>query len=142
MRGVTRLSPAQFALVVSEVESMFFHQADPDYIVSQLETNEGWRVMKMFADGRFDLGIHDFPERCQRRFAELGPVRRHSYPQLIESCRVAMELDANHVMQIEPIGELQSKSQTYNLLKFVSKPPSSPYSARLPICLVDRKSVV
>src|ERR1043166_2389403 len=62
---VTRLSPEQFAIVTQEVASM----------LSENEHDEAWRVLKMFADGRFNLGPTDFPKDVQSSFAALGLER-------------------------------------------------------------------
>src|SRR6266446_3792213 len=62
---VTTLTPEQFAVVVREVELM----------IREGEHDEAWRVLKMFADGRFNFRLQDFPPSVQGNFNELGSTR-------------------------------------------------------------------
>ena len=63
--GVTKLTPEQFAVVVREVELM----------IGEGERDETWRVLKMFADGRFNHTLEDFPSALQNEFRSMGSWR-------------------------------------------------------------------
>ena len=119
---VTRLTPEQFAVVVREVELM----------IGEGERDEVWRVLKMFADGRFDFAIQDFPDKIQTAFAELGPTRQKEYASLAADIR-ALQGD---VFDIQGIGSLKFVGKDYELLKIVNRPSPSPYAVQVPICLV------
>src|SRR6267154_2475362 len=67
--GVTRLTPEQFAVVVREVELM----------MREGERDETWRVLKMFADGRFNRTLQDFPPALQSEFRNMGFSRQKDY---------------------------------------------------------------
>jgi hypothetical protein len=146
---MTTLTPEQFAIVVREVELMFRH-GDHD---------EFWRVVKMFADSRFNFSLKDFPQTTQTEFAKLGANRRKDYASLLdqfrEICRasapLAITLDSNvstspaaasGALALQPIfeehvfGSLQHAGKSYPLVKLVTKPASSPYAVQVPICLV------
>jgi hypothetical protein len=109
---MTHLTPAQFAIVVREVESMF----------AAGEIDEGWRVLKMFADGRFNFSLGDFPVSVAQRFASLGERRKH-YAPLLE--RINGLGDAFDVRKLGAV-------EGHDLVKLVSRSPAD----ALPICLV------
>src|ERR1700704_5391404 len=75
--AVTRLTPEQFAIVVREVELM----------IGEGERDETWRVLKMFADGRFQHTLQDFPLALQSEFRNLGPSRQKDYTSLTTAIR-------------------------------------------------------
>ena len=74
---MTRLTPEQFAIVVREVELM----------LGEGERDETWRVLKMFADGRFERTLQDFPPALHSEFRSLGPSRRKDYDSLAAAIR-------------------------------------------------------
>src|SRR6266436_7711805 len=74
---VTSLTPEQFAVVLREVELM----------VGEGERDETWRVLKMFADGRFNCSLQDFPRALQSEFRSLGPSRQKDYGSLVTAIR-------------------------------------------------------
>jgi hypothetical protein len=117
MGVVTQLTPEQFAVVVREVETM----------AREGEADECWRVLKMFADQRFNFRTTDFPQALQRRFAEWGPERRRSYAGLLEQVRAVAG-----IYDVAKIGELPE----YELVKLTSRASSSPYAMQAPICVV------
>ena len=120
--GVTRLTPEQFAIVVREVELM----------LREGERDETWRVLKMFADGRFTRALQDFPQMLQSEFRSLGPSRQKDYASLAATIRVLGE----DVFDVKGIGRFSFKGREYELLKIVSRPALSPYAMQVPICLV------
>src|SRR5882724_9457546 len=89
---VTRLTPEQFAVVVREVELM----------VGEGEHDETWRVLKMFADGRFNRSLQDFPPALQSEFRSLGPARQKDYATLTNAIHVLR----NDVFDVQGIGKL------------------------------------
>jgi protein MpaA len=118
MRAMTTLKAEQFEIVVRELETMLADSA----------LDEFWRVMKMFASGRFNYGVGDFPARLQKQFAALGPVRRKSYAALLQQVE---ELDPQcfEVVELGRAGRLP-------LVKITTRPPASAYAARVSICVV------
>ena len=119
---VTRLTPEQFAVVVREVELM----------IGEGERDEVWRVLKMFADGRFNFRLQDFPPALQGSFDKLGPTREKDYHSLTASLRTLH----GDVFDIQGIGNLMFGGKEYEFLKIVSRPSPSPYAVQVPICLV------
>jgi hypothetical protein len=119
---VTKLTPDRFAIVVREIELM----------LGGGDQDEFWRIVKMFADGRFNFGLDDFPRTVQTEFARLGPRRVKSYSLLGGEIRAL----AGDVFHVQPIGALTFEGQEHELLKLVTRPPSSPYTVQVPICLV------
>src|ERR1041385_71885 len=119
---VTILTPEQFAVVVREVELM----------IREGERDEAWRVLKMFADGRFNFRLKDFPPAVQGGFNNLGPTREKDYHTLVASLRAVR----GDVFDIEGIGNLKFETKQYEFLKIVSRPSPSPYAVQVPICLV------
>jgi hypothetical protein len=119
---VTTLTPEQFAVVVREVELM----------IGEGERDEAWRVLKMFADGRFNFRLQDFPPAVQGNFNTLDPVREKDYGSLV-ACMRTLQGD---VFDIQGIGNLMFDGKEYQFLKVVSRPLSSPYAVQVPICLV------
>ncbi|HUK82949.1 MAG TPA: succinylglutamate desuccinylase/aspartoacylase family protein [Verrucomicrobiae bacterium] len=115
---MTRLTPEQVGIVVRELDAML---ADGD-------RDEAWRVMKMFADARFNIRLADFPTALQQQFASLGSERRKSYAALLADVHTLAGAHFNVVR----LGEVAG----HELVKLESKPPPSPYATRLPICLV------
>src|SRR5258708_1719182 len=120
--GVTKLTPEQFAIVVREVELM----------LGEGERDETWRVLKMFAAGRFQQTLQDFPPALQSEFRSMGPSRQKDYGSLAAAIRV---LEKN-VFNVQGTGRLNFESREYELLKIVSRPAPSPYAVQVPICLV------
>jgi protein MpaA len=120
--GVTSLTPEQFAIVVREVELM----------MGEGERDEPWRVLKMFADGRFNCALQDFPPALQSEFRSMGPTRRKDYSSLVAAIRVL----GKDVFDVQGIGRLNFEGREYELLKIVSRPALSPYAVQVPICLV------
>jgi hypothetical protein len=116
------LTPEQFAIVVREVELM----------IGEGERDEVWRVLKMFADGRFNFAVHDFPDKIQTEFATLGPSRQKPYASLVADIR-ALQGD---VFDVQGIDKLKFDGKEYEFLKIVSRPSPSPYAVQVPICLV------
>jgi hypothetical protein len=150
---MTKLTPEQFAIVVRELDLML-HEGERD---------EFWRVMKMFADSRFNFSAKDFPPAIQAEFASLGPNRQKDYVVLLEQfhqvCRASGPLanESNDgrradcpttsttatgtvalqsAFEAHEIGKLHHDGKTYPLLKLVSRPSPSPYAVQVPICLV------
>jgi murein peptide amidase A len=150
---MTTLTTEQFAIVVREVELM----------IGEGERDEVWRVVKMFADSRFNFSTSDFPQTTQTEFANFGTNRRKDYAVLLEqfhqvcgpSGPLANESDddrrpacptnpttATGTVALQPafeaheIDTLQHDGKTYPLLKLVSRSASSPYAVQVPICLV------
>jgi hypothetical protein len=119
---VTTLTPEQFAVVAREVELM----------IGEEERDEAWRVLKMFADGRFNFRLQDFPPAVRGNFSQLGPTREKDYHSLAASMRVLH----GDVFDIRGIGNLIFGGKEYEFLKIVSRPSPSPYAAQVPICLV------
>ena len=120
--GVTRLTPEQFAIVVREVELM----------MGEGERDETWRVLKMFADGRFQHTLQDFPPTLQSEFRSMGPSRQKDYGSLVAATRVL----GKDVFDVRGIGRLNFESREYELLKIASRPALSQYAVQVPICLV------
>jgi hypothetical protein len=120
--GVTKLTPAEFAIVVREVERM----------IGEGERDETWRVLKMFADGRFQHTLQEFPTTLQSEFRSLGPLRQKDYHSLAAAIRTL----GNDTFDVQQIGRLDFESRQYELLKVVSHPSPSPYAVQVPICLV------
>lgn len=119
---VTRLTPEQFAVVVREVELM----------IGEGERDEVWRVLKMFADGRFNFAVQDFPAKIQTEFGNLGLNRQKEYGSLAADIR-ALQSD---VFDVQEIGSMKFEGKDYEFLKIVSRPSPSPYAVQVPICLV------
>lgn len=120
--GVTKLTPEQFAIVVREVERM----------LGEGERDETWRVLKMFADGRFQHTLQDFPTALQSEFHSLGQSRKKDYGSLA----AAIHTLGKDVFDVQQIGQLNFEEKKYDLLKIVSHPSPSPYAVQVPICLV------
>jgi hypothetical protein len=120
--GVTRLTPEQFAIVVREAELM----------IGEGERDETWRVLKMFADGRFQHTLQDFPPALQSEFRSMEPSRQKDYGSLV----AAVHALGKDVFDFHGIGQLTFEGQEYELLKIVSHPAVSPYAVQVPICLV------
>lgn len=123
---VTRLTKKQFATVTSEIELM----------LSEGELDESWRVLKMFADGRFNFTLRDFPQAVQRRAAELGASRTKSYASLLRDMRALVNEATGGVFEMVEFSQFDFGGLHYEFVKIVSRPDPSPYTARLPICLV------
>jgi len=70
---VTTLTPEQFAIVTRELNAML---VDGDL-------DEAWRVIKMFADRHFNVGLAALPAGLQNRFAQLGRERRRRYAAVL-----------------------------------------------------------
>ncbi len=119
---VTRLTPEQFAVVVREVELM----------IGEGERDEVWRVLKMFADGRFNFAVHDFPINIQTAFVDLGSNRHKEYASLVTDIRALQ----GAVFDVQGIGNLKFAGKDYEFLKVVNRPSLSPYAVQVPICLV------
>ncbi len=119
---MTTLTPEQFAIVVRELELM----------LREGERDEFWRVVKMFADSRFNFSIEDFPQTVQTEFASLGPNRRKDYASLVADIHSL----AGDVFQVHGIGGINFEGKNHELLKLVSRSSSSPYAVQVPICLV------
>src|SRR6266436_2185298 len=102
---VTTLTPEQFAVVVREVELM----------LGEGERDETWRVLKMFADRRFQYTLQDFPPTLQSEFRSLGPSRQKDYNSLAAAVRVL----GKDVFDVQGIGRLNFEGQEYELLKIV-----------------------
>ena len=113
---MTKLSHEQFAVVAREVESM----------MTDGDNDEVWRVLKMFADGRFSYRLRDFPGALQRKFAELGPTHRKSYTTLLDQIRSIANGRAASVFDVVPFGAMDSGGARYELMKIASKPAQSP----------------
>src|SRR5438128_1591103 len=109
---MTKLTPEQFAIVVREIETML---ADDDL-------DEAWRVIKMFADGRFNVRLAELPERLQKAFADLGSERRRRYAELLGQ----IGLVAGSTFDITEIGSLKFGARTFPLVRLVTKPALSP----------------
>ena len=119
---MTNLTPDQFAIVGREMELM----------LAEGDRDEFWRIVKMFADGRFNFGLDAFPPAVQMEFARLGTGRAKSYGVLADDIRAL----AGDVFHVQSIGALTFEDQTHELLKLVTHPPPSPYTVQVPICLV------
>ena len=81
------------------------------------EHDEFWRVMKMFADSRFNFSIKDFPPTIQTQFANLDPKREKNYASLVSDIH---SLDGD-VFDVQSIGKLDFEETGYELLKLVSR---------------------
>lgn len=92
------------------------------------DLDELWRVLKMFADGRFNVRLDDFPARVRERFAALGNARRKSYAALLDEI-ARLDPQCFEVVEIGGVGESP-------LVRIRTRPSASPYAAQLPICLV------
>ena len=101
-------------------------------MIGEGERDEVWRVLKMFADGRFNFAVHDFPDKIQTEFATLGPSRQKPYASLVADIR-ALQGD---VFDVQGIDKLKFDGKEYEFLKIVSRPSPSPYAVQVPICLV------
>ena len=101
-------------------------------MIGEGERDEVWRIVKMFADGRFNFAVHDFPAKIQTEFAKLGPNRQKSYASLVADIR-ALQGD---VFDVQGIGKLKFDGKDYEFLKIVNRPSPSPYAVQVPICLV------
>lgn len=119
---MTTLTPEQLATVVCELELM----------LQKGERDEFWRVVKMFADKRFNFAIEDFPPAMQAEFAGLGPSRLKDYASLVADIHSL----AGDVFEVHRIGGINFKGKNHELLKLVSRPSPSPYAVQVPICLV------
>lgn len=118
---MTNLTPDQLALVAHELETM----------LREGETDEFWRIAKMFADGRFNARLTDFPDAVQQAMAGLGP-RRRDYDALCEQVRGL----SGPLFAVEELGAIRHGNRSLPVLKIASKGVDSPYAARFPICLV------
>src|SRR4029077_11929208 len=96
------------------------------------EHDEAWRVLKMFADSRFNFRLQDFPFAVQGSFNKLGRTREKDYHSLVVSLRAVQ----GNVFDIQGIGNLLFARKDYELLKIVSRPSPSPYAVQVPLCLV------
>ena len=134
---MTNLTGEQFEIVIREIHAM----------LDDGDLDEAWRVMKMFADGRFNFRVDQFPSPLPRRFAELGRDRRKDYGGLLDQIRSlcgaggppatsGTEGTASGPLALQTIGEVRHAGRTYPLVKLVTMPPASPYATRLPICIV------
>jgi protein MpaA len=119
---MTTLTPEQFAIVVRELELM----------LADGERDEFWRIVKMFADNRFNFSIKDFPPVVQHEFASLGPNRQKDYAALVAN----IHNFAGDVFKIHGIGDISFEGSNYELLKLVSRLSASVYAVQVPICLV------
>ena len=98
------------------------------------ELDEAWRVLTMFAAGRFSYRLADFPARVQQTYDRLGPSRRRSHAELIDSIHaLAAETEAFDAVSI---GSFTHERQNYPLVKLVSTPSASAYAPNLPVCVV------
>jgi len=116
---VTRLTPEQFGIVVRELALM----------LDAGEGDEFWRVMTMFAQGRFNRQLTEFPAHLQRAFAAAGRRRRKDYTVLLA------ELPQDAGFNLVTIGNLECDGKSFPLVKLVSLPPASPFATQIPICL-------
>lgn len=96
------------------------------------ERDETWRVLKMFADGRFQHTLQDFPPALQSEFRNLGPSRKKDYGSL---ATVIHDLGKD-VFDVQGVGRLNFENREFELLKIASRPAASPYAVQVPICLV------
>lgn len=101
-------------------------------MLAENEYDEAWRVIRMFANGRFNLGPTDFPKDIQASIAALGSERRKSYAALQEQVR---SLPAT-VFDVQRFGAMEFEGRQFEFLRIVTKPPASMYDVRVPICLV------
>lgn len=122
MPAVTRLTAEQFKIVTQEVELM---RRDGDL-------DEVWRVLKMFAAGRFNYHVEDFPAPLQGNFIDLGPTRRKEYGHLLEK----IDSVRGDVFAASTIGTLKVDAKAYELVELVSRQSPSPYASQVPVCLV------
>jgi len=120
-------------------------------MIGERERDEVWRVLKMFADGRFNFGQCDFPPAVHDEFEKLGTTRRKDYVTLLNQlegiCGASGPL-ANFpttaggspalqsAFEIHRIGEIHHDGRLFPLVKLVTKPAISPYTVQVPICLV------
>jgi protein MpaA len=121
MPAVTSLTPQQLAIAARELELML---ADGD-------DDEAWRVLKMFADGRFSQRLTDLPVALQQRFAALGPRRATSYPRLLERVR---ELQPDFEATV--IGSAPADGGDLDLVKLTNRRAPSAFSQPLAVCVV------
>jgi len=119
---MTKLTPEQFVIVVRELELM----------LRGGERDEFWRVLRMFADSRFNFSIKDFPSVVQTEFTSLGSNRQKDYASLVADIHNL----ASGVFEVRGIGEISFEGNAYEILKLVSRLSPSPYAVRVPICLV------
>ena len=101
-------------------------------MIGEGERDEAWRVLKMFADGRFNFGLQDFPPAIQSEYQHSGIARQKDYGVLVASIRTLK----GDLFDVQEIGRLHFEQKSYEFLKIVSQPSSSPYSVQTPICLV------
>jgi murein peptide amidase A len=119
---MTNLTPEQFAIVTHELELM----------LRDGERDEFWRIVKMFADKRFNFMMGDFPTAIQTEFANLGIDRQKDYASLVANIHNL----AGDVLEVHGIGGINFEGKNHELLKLVSRPSPSPYAVQVPICLV------
>ena len=120
---MTQLTPEQLATVIREIESM-----DSE--------SEVWRILTMFAEGRFNYGLEALPKALRDRHRRLGPGRRNSHADLVFSFRGVLREHGRDVFDMVVVGTVPSDGRDHELIKVVSKPSASPYATRLPICLI------
>lgn len=101
-------------------------------MIGEEERDEAWRVLKMFADGRFQHTLKDFPPALQSEFRSLGLSRQKEYSSLAAAIRAL----GKDVFDVQGIGRLNFEGKEYELSKIVSHPSPSPYAVQVPICLV------
>lgn len=101
-------------------------------MLAENEHDEAWRVLKMFADGRFNFGVADFPKHIQESFARLGATRTKSHAALMEHVRAL----SSSAFDVQTFGEMEHEGKSFPFVKIVSKPPGSLYEVRFPICVV------
>ncbi len=118
---MTQLSQEQFAAVAAEVALM----------LDECEHDEAWRVLAMFAAGKFNYRLADFAPATQSAFRELGASRQRSYPALLEQIA---GLDADFA--IEELGSFAHGGRAYPLVKLVCAPAASAYATVIPVCVV------
>ena len=123
---MTTLTQEQLAVVTREVAAM----------MEAGDLDETWRVLKMFADGRFNFGLGDLPSSMSKLFGELGSGRRKEYQALLHMAQSVVSNAGAPVLDVVGFGMLEFEGQRYELVKIVSKASASPYASRLPICLV------
>lgn len=118
---MTHLTPEQFAIVSRELAQM----------IGDGDLDEVWRVLKMFADGRFNFRLSDFAVGFRQTFAELGD-RRRDYAALLESIRGLR----GEVFDVQTLGGIRCGETEYEIVKLATRSAPSPYAAQVPICLV------